>query len=434
MSYTTNGYPSEFANKIGHIKIIQDPFIQRMIEGFEDYRPTSQGVMPTVTGKINFDRLPEIKQVITVDGGHQVVPNQIRPERQVGFIQVVAQMIKMETIEHLKNHPMLDPREVNGLLNRFIYPLYVALPIAGIHIQNMTLKETIRDSIHRYIVNYQLYDTISFLVYKSWEPQLSTPPSMDCINCGQRFELPRFSLSFQCPHCSHNHNLSDYLGLCDVESDERSSTDTVANFRSIIEALIMFSFIIRFLNNEDIMKKTLFILDGPLLLRSQLSRFVQPIRELIHYQHSRGKSINIVGVEKNGEFRNYADYYSPYLSEEGEYFIPSVQFLIEQINGRNFDPSTYINRVSYGSKAIVRISRDHVLAVNIPTGEFTLTPSIDNLIGFGEIVKALKALVSYAHNNALIPIVLANSAASISNRPSNILLAQFVDLILNNPS
>ena len=38
MAYTKDGYPTELANKVGHIKLIQDPMIQRMIESFEDWR------------------------------------------------------------------------------------------------------------------------------------------------------------------------------------------------------------------------------------------------------------------------------------------------------------------------------------------------------------------------------------------------------------
>ena len=38
--------------------------------------------------------------------------------------------------------------------------------------------------------------------------------------------------------------------------------------------------------------------------------------------------------------------------------------------------------------------------------------------------------MSYSHENALIPIVLANAEASISNQPSGGLLAHFVERIL----
>ena len=109
MAYARDGYPTEFANKVGHIKLIQDPTIQRLIESFEDHRSAVPSHLVAPTGNFELEGPRPIEQVITVDGGHQAVPNAARPERQVGFIQVAAQMVKMETIERLRGHPMADP-------------------------------------------------------------------------------------------------------------------------------------------------------------------------------------------------------------------------------------------------------------------------------------------------------------------------------------
>src|SRR5205085_2210772 len=175
------------------------------------------------------------------------------------------------------------------------------------------------------------------------------------------------------------------------------------------------------------MAKTLFLLDGPLLLRAQLSRLVEPIRDLISHHHTHGRKIYIVGVEKNGQFRDFAHSYQSRLANEGEYFIPSVKYLVESVSGRLYDPQTYRNRVNYGAKLVARTGPHHVLALNIPTGQFVLEPHSSDVIGVREILGALSQLRSYAYDNALIPLLLANNASSISNQPSSTLLAQFVD-------
>jgi hypothetical protein len=434
MSYSKDGYPIEFANKVGHIKLIQDPMIQRMIESFEDYRPLPKHTYPNVSGAVDLDVPSPITQIITIDGGHQAVQNTLRAERQVGFIQVVSQMVKLETIDYLRNHPMVDPREVHKLLSQYTHYTLAALPISGIHIPGMSVKGSIREAIHRYISHYELYYALAYLVYRQWEVQPLETASMDCLDCYNRFELSRNAIAFNCPKCSYSYWLSDYLGLCNFDIEDRSTEETVSNFRTILEALVLMSFVIRFLEYEEIMSRTLFLLDGPLLLRAQLSRLVEPIRSLIDYQRKRGRSIYLIGVEKTGEFREFTNNYATKIETSGGFFIPSVQYIIEEIKGRYFDPSEYRNRVSYGAKSIARIGKDHTLAMNIPTGKFKLTPTYEELIGLPEILRTLSKVISYEYENGLIPIVLANSAASISNQPSGGILAQFVEKLLKNKS
>lgn len=430
MAYTKNGYPTELANKIGHIKLVQDPMVQRMIEAFEDYRPTPPTAIP-ITGNIDLSESTPITQVITVDGGHQVVPNALRPERQVGFVQVASQLIRLETIEYLRAHPMLDPRKTQSLLSAYVHHILAALPVVGVHIPGQTLRESMREAIHRFLSHYDLYPALAYLVYWQWLPNPPIAPSMQCLNCTRTFDLPINSVAFSCPHCAHDHRLSDYLGLCDQDADDRSTAETVSNFRAALEALALFSFITRFRNHRPIVDHTLFLLDGPLLLRAQLSRLVQPIRALIADQRDRGLPLYLIGVEKSGEFRDFATSISPCLPEVGQFFLPSTQFVVEQIGGKSFDADTYRNRVNYGAKVVLRLGRNHVLAVDLPTGEYVLDPTVSALIGFEEVARALVPLLSYSHDNALIPVVLANSMASISNQPSGSLLAQFVDRILD---
>ena len=88
--------------------------------------------------------------------------------------------------------------------------------------------------------------------------------------------------------------------------------------------------------------------------------------------------------------------------------------------------------MNYGAKTIARVGTNHVLTLNVPTGDYLLTPNADDLIGFDIIVRNLSKLLSYSYDNALIPIVLINAEASISNQPSGGILAQFVDHILGD--
>jgi hypothetical protein len=97
-------------------------------------------------------------------------------------------------------------------------------------------------------------------------------------------------------------------------------------------------------------------------------------------------------------------------------------------------PQKYRNRVSYGAKVLLRAGPDHVLVLNIPTGDFLFEPVPSDLIGFELIVRTLAQLLSYQYPNALIPLTLANATVSIARKPSGKILEHFVHQVMGGGS
>lgn len=393
MSYADpkTGYPVEFANKVGHIKLVQDPMIQRLIECFEDTRPPDGASLPILDGRVNLSENCPIVQIVTVDVGQQAVPNIARPERQIGFVQVAAQMVRIETLDYLKEHPLADPRDVRQSLSKFTDHTLAALPLAGVHMPKMSLRETIREAIHRFLSNYELYDALRFLAYREWRPADTDAeaPQMNCLNCDSVITLPRHVIDFNCPACSHKHRLGDYLLMSTEDSEDLGRLELVSSFRSALEVLALFSTIAKAREHAAVMDRTLFLLDGPLLLRANLARLVEPIRDFVSDHRAAGRRIHLVGVEKGGDIRAYADEISSALAEPGDYKILSFPFIVEQIAGRTFNRTTYRNRVNYGAKVIVRLGTNHVVVLNVPTGGFVLEPTATDLVGFEPTVRIL---------------------------------------------
>jgi hypothetical protein len=197
-----------------------------------------------------------------------------------------------------------------------------------------------------------------------------------------------------------------------------------------METLKLFHLVRNYLNKPDALVRILFIKDGPLLLRAALSCLIEPIRALIEHIKSSGLVLNLVGVEKTGDLVAHIEEFQHQLPKAGDCFIPSVRYLVEEVAGKPFEIH-YRNRVSYGAKVLARVGPQHLLALNIPTGEFELEPDQSKLIGYHTILRALSQLVSHRYPNALLPLTLANDAASISQRPSGPILQQFVDELLH---
>lgn len=236
-------------------------------------------------------------------------------------------------------------------------------------------------------------------------------------------------MTFSCPHCGHEHFFSDYLHIGKETPEEWSRQETAIALMSVIETLAIFEVPVHLAKTSQLpkMADTLFVKDGPLLLRAYLSRLVEPIRAFIEWINQQNQSFFLVGIEKTGDFVNYLDEFAAALPTAGDYFIPSVRFMIEDVAGAVMNEKSYRNRVSYGSKVAIRLSNEHVVPLSVPTGaKYPLEPKPNDLLGFPEIARTLSQLTSAQHDNALIPLVLANRAVSISQSPSGSILNDFV--------
>ena len=127
---------------------------------------------------------------------------------------------------------------------------------------------------------------------------------MACVRCGKDFFLPRSELVFSCS-CGARHTLSDYLGIGAEAPDDWAREEAAISLRNVMEHLTLFHFLIQYRNRPEILRRTLFVKDGPLLLRAQLSRLVEPIRAyFVHLKQTVGP-VFVVGIEKNGELVNH---------------------------------------------------------------------------------------------------------------------------------
>jgi hypothetical protein len=434
MAYAKDGYPVEAASKIGHLKIVGNQTIRRVIESFEAFEPAAPFLIAQGVHHVDLDVPTGLRHVVTIDGGQTLVPNQIRREKTVAFIQVAACLLKLADLERMRRDPMMDPRDVGTIFRDKTWTNAAVVPLCGVRVAGQTVRATIRETVHHTLLTAGLIDTLRYLVSREWDPSYDMPsdssPWFNCWSCDAKIVIPKSSLTFPCPDCGESHRLVDYLDIGRESPDDWSREETATALRNVMETLKLFHLVRSYINKPNALGKILFIKDGPLLLRAAQSRLIEPIRALIEHIKASGLRLNLVGVEKTGDLVAHIEEFQQQLPEPGDCFIPTVRYLIEEVAGKTFLPN-YRNRVSYGAKVLARVGPQHLLALNIPTGEFELEPNPSNLIGYEPIVRALSELISYRYPNGLLPLMLANEAASISQRPSGPILQQFVDELLH---
>jgi hypothetical protein len=433
-----NRLPFEGASKIAHMEIIRDPALNDLLQNFRSDQSSTLPPGANKSGSLRLDQPADVRFIITVDGGLTIVPNPVRRDKTVSFVQVGAMVIDMADIRLIESDPMMDPRDLQAFLKR-IDRYAAVMPLSGVRIPNLSVKQT-----NRVILNSilsapwtNLYEILEYLLWRDWLPPTAPRPprTMHCYECREEFPLVR-GRTFACLHCGHEHYLSDYLDLFSDVSEEWGTEQLASMVMNLLETLAVWKLPVRLAQSHklDRLSQFLLIKDGPLLFRAQGFRLVDSIRDFVEWLTAKGYAINLVGIEKSGDFIDFLKCYPNLLLEKGDFFIPSIRFIQEDIRGGVFNAATYRNRVSYGSRVGIKISDQHTVCLHIPTRTMTDTEptaaAYNDLLNFEMIATALADLTSSAYENAILPLILANRAVSLSDNPSARILDEYITGII----
>ena len=196
-------------------------------------------------------------------------------------------------------------------------------------------------------------------------------------------------------------------------------------------SLVSLIYLLLFLLPEQLpLKRCLFIKDGPLQIRAQYSKLVNPIRRFLLHATNEGIPVCIFGQEKTGYFVDHLNLIERQ-APSNHYFIPDHQYICQEIQHRPVGGAPYGKDTNYGAKVFLTIGDRYRFVCSIPISQrmddYIKNPKTDELIGFNRILATLPLILSSKHENALIPIELANSIASLSTYPSAQILKIFTE-------
>ncbi|MXQ54967.1 hypothetical protein [Shimazuella alba] len=434
MAYNSNGkMPFEFASKLGHLDIIKNDFVKELINEFESVQFNSDPKhIEENTYTVDVDK-SDIRAIITIDGSCSTLENAINKKKSISFIKIATLMIGLEKLEQAQS-VIVDPKLINEIITQYSDTICTVLPLNNVKIKGISPLETIRRIVNitireKYPV---LYETLRFLVFKEWLNNYDSTISFSCPMCGHvNIKIGEFD-QFICGNveCGQNIFLTDYIGLHMEFSEENTNESIALNFMQVLEHLWYLSYLISIYKDKKYrLSQILLLKDGPLILNSQYSRLVIPIREFIQHLKDSDVKAYLVGIEKSGPFTDHAEIISKNLKQVGEVFIPSNKYIFSNIKSGGSD-TDYGERVLYGSKLFVKIDENNVIVATIPTGEYTSNPKYEDFYGINEIVKILVQLRSKQFANALLPIVAVNKLASMSVYPTNNILQKFADSMI----
>jgi hypothetical protein len=336
--------------------------------------------------------------------------------------------IALASIDEESPHPLA----LRDILSESALYHATVLPLRHVVIPHMSVYDAVRQIIFESVKDASLdgepFETLKWLAYEKWDGKQKDIPLFECPHC----EKPAATLPYdadegKCGSCNGHLFLTDMLGF-HQEMAPDSAPDIIGTaYMTIHETLLLFTGIRYFWEkNRTLLPNCLFAKDGPLSIRAQYSKLVNPIRRFLQFAKNQGYPTHIIGQEKTGAFAEHLELIGSN-AQVGSLFIPNDRYIKEQIQHRPNRGAPYGKDTNYGAKVFVRVNHFHQCVLNIPTGDYVQDPKLSNLIGGDRIFATLPRILSSRFEGALLPIELAHGVASLSTYPSARILKIFAE-------
>lgn len=433
--------PGEAASKLGHLAVVESPWVQSLVKDFERSTVTDTDTSQTPWRAFDPAGVLPLTRVWAVDGSFVSVRSQERPPREVAFVKtalITVDKAKLEAIDRDHPHPLhlRDVMAQSGLFHSTVFPLKNIRTTMGSNYD--TIRHIVRDSIPAE-ANRAFYETLKWLAYQRWLPKPTRSPAFECPCCGVKIEdgLPPDADTAPCPHCKGTVFLTDMIGFHLDMGDDSAPDSLASSYMLVMEHLMLFTPIKLCWEHTDrqLLSDTLFIKDGPLTLRSQYSKLVPPIRAFLQYAKVQGRPVHVIGQEKSGTFADHlasiVRFAAPHSRGDAmSCAVLSHEYVRREVYRAPDLSNPYGLRTNWGEKVYLKLDPGTYMVLNVPTGEYDPAqsfPSEPDVIGLRRILATIPSLISHKFEGALFPIELANGIASMSSYPSAKILERFLE-------
>ena len=423
--------PAERSSHLSHLEVLKSPLVKKLVQNFKNPK------IPDECNNLNWECVPiggsELKYVFSVDGSNQIVNSDTSPYSSIAFVKTA--LLKVDRHALLKvdkenPHPLI----LRDILNESVVYHATAFPLRNVWIDGINNYHAIREIIFESIkddspeMEGEIMETLKWIVYKKWGDKKEALPYFECPHCHKtEASLPYNAEVGKCASCGNEIYITDMLGFHLDMGDDSAPAGISTTYMIIHETLLLFTAIRNFWDNQkSLVSECLFVKDGPLSIRAQYSKLVEPIRQFLSFARDQGHPVHIIGQEKSGTFYDHLHFIAKDVPDNS-WFIPHDTYIKTQIQNRSISGAEYGKDTNYGAKVFVKMNNYHKMVLNIPTGEFNANPGIDDLIGYDKIIATIPTLISNRHEGALLPIELVHGIVSLSTYPSAKILKLFTE-------
>ena len=436
-------YPMERASRLGHVPVVNSQAVRDAFSRWQvaQAAPSDVGLVASMCHPL--DSLPhpqasaDVRFAITVDGSDtEVEATREHPTIKVGYVRVAASFIDLSKLQASGVGEFVDPTLLREAHKHAAFD--GALPGSGLVMSGLTGVDTWRQELNRLLASTKFDDEAPLTLADMLLALHGTPDApaasialRRCPTCGRKdADLPAGAIAVPktgttCPACSAQVLLGDVLRTHEEYVPEGSNQSALTRVMLVAERLTSLGYmqvLHRDPHGADAMRRTLFITDGPLALHGVVAplkrRFQDYLGTLTAAAETNGSPAAplVVGVEKSGRFVEHAELIK-HLIPEGSVMALSSAY-INRITGRPAGHQYGVDEF-YGRRFIYRTQSGSALVVTVPpvsgiapygtaAGE-----EIKNYPTLRPVCEVLDRVQTRLYPNAVIPVALAHSAASL---------------------
>jgi hypothetical protein len=436
-------YSSERASRLGHVPVVNSQAVQEAFKRWEVVQATPEdenrvtSLCHPVESLTNGGIAENVRYAITVDGSDtEVEATREHPTIKVGYVRVAASFIDFQKLHAAGEGDYINPHLLRESHQHAAYDR--ALPGSGLAIPGMSGVDTWRQELDRFLHETRfdqgsaatLADMLLVLHGTPADPA-ATAPLRRCPTCktdNSRLSAGQIDVPLEgtnCPECRSRIYLGDVLRTEEEYMPEGSNQSPLTRMMLVAERLTSLGYMQLLFQSEhglDVIERTLFITDGPLSLNGTVAPLKRRFQSYLaaYSEHcltnDRPAAPLVVGVEKSGRFVEHAQLI--------HHLIPPGQVMLltnEYINRILGYPSNhqYGTDEFYGRRFIYRTRTRGTLVITVPPKP-GVTPHGDpdgELLAsyptLRPICEVLDNVQTRLYENAVIPVALAHSAASL---------------------
>lgn len=435
-------YPGERAARLGHVPTVNNAAIQAALQGWQVTHGTATDPMTLTAACLSLADIPgqegnadDVKYSLTVDGSDsEVEATREHPTVKVGYLRIAGSMVNLTEFRKLDTEKIIDPRRVRRAHNEYAFD--AALPGSGLVRPGMTGRDTWRYELNQFLLTSRIDGGTSLtladglLAIRGAERTPATSVEIAvCPMCKYKPAPPQSPLSVSktggtCPDCAGDLYLADILRLHEEYNEEGSNFSPITRAMNMAERLMTTCYIEFFMGViPEALKHTIFITDGPLALHGpvapQSRTFLAHHQTVMETLAATGQIAGplVVGVEKSGAFVEHAERIKD-LIPTGSALMLTNDY-INRITGRP-DDNQYGTDEFYGRRFIYRTSTGDALVITVvpkpgvaPYSSESASEDHSSYPFLRVICETLDSLRTRMYHNAVIPVALAHSSASL---------------------
>lgn len=437
-------YSSERASRLGHVPVVNNQTVRDAFSRWTvaQATPADENRVTSLCRSIDELENPglsdHVRFAITVDGSDtEVEATREHPTVKVGYVRVAAAFVDFEKLRSAGAEEFVNPHLLRESHQHAAFDR--ALPGSGLVIAGETGVDTWRAELDRFL-NETKFDAASeqtladmlLALHGSPDTPAATAPLRRCPSCaakdaelpGGQIGVPRSGTT--CPACDTHIYLGDVLRTEEEYMPEGSNRSCLTRTMLVAERLTSLGYmqlLFEDAHNYDVLQRTLFITDGPLALYGTVAplkrRFQSYLGEFAQLCTTNGclAAPLVVGVEKSGAFVEHASLIA-HLIEPGQAMLLTTEY-INRMTGRPA-ANPYGTDEFYGRRFIYRTRTGGSLVITVPPkpgitpyGEEPEGESWSSYPTLRPICEVLDHVQTRLYENAVIPVALAHSAASL---------------------